>query len=45
MIHDAVLNACDAKDGVKDGVIENPPACSFDFATLDLQGRRSRPIA
>src|SRR6185295_18917149 len=24
MIHDAVLNACDASDGVKDGVIENP---------------------
>jgi feruloyl esterase len=40
MIHDAVLNACDAKDGVKDGVIEHPPACSFDFTALHLQGRR-----
>jgi hypothetical protein len=38
MIHDAVLNACDAKDGVKDGVIENPPACSFDFAALTCKG-------
>jgi feruloyl esterase len=34
MIHNAVLAACDAADGVKDGVIENPPACRFDFASL-----------
>ena len=33
MIHAAVLEACDAKDGVKDGVIENPLACHFDFAS------------
>ena len=38
MIHDAVLNACDAKDGVKDGVIENPPRCAFDFAALACAG-------
>jgi len=29
-IHDAVLQACDALDGVKDRVIENPLVCSFD---------------
>jgi Tannase and feruloyl esterase len=34
MIHAAVLNACDALDGVKDGVIENPQTCRFDYATL-----------
>src|SRR5947207_9791086 len=34
MIHNAVLAACDAGDGVKDGIIENPPACHFDFASL-----------
>jgi len=34
MIHDAVLGACDAEDGVKDGVIENPPSCRFDYASL-----------
>jgi feruloyl esterase len=34
MIHDAVLNACDALDGVKDGVIENPSRCKFDPKTL-----------
>ena len=27
MIHDAVLDACDALDGVKDGVIEDPARC------------------
>ncbi|HEV3329535.1 MAG TPA: tannase/feruloyl esterase family alpha/beta hydrolase [Bryobacteraceae bacterium] len=30
VIHNAVLAACDALDGVKDGVIENPRACHFD---------------
>lgn len=38
MIHDAVLAACDAKDGVKDGVIEDPLRCSFDFTTLTCSG-------
>jgi pimeloyl-ACP methyl ester carboxylesterase len=30
VLHDAVMAACDAKDGVKDGVIEDPTKCSFD---------------
>ena len=34
LIHNAVLQACDAHDGVKDGVIENPAACSFDPQVL-----------
>jgi feruloyl esterase len=38
MIHNAVLGACDALDGVKDGVIEDPVRCSFDFATLTCSG-------
>jgi len=29
-LHTAVLNACDANDGVKDGVLENPLTCTFD---------------
>jgi feruloyl esterase len=38
MIHAAVLDACDALDGVKDGVIENPLRCHFDYATLACKG-------
>jgi len=38
MIHDAVLNACDASDGVKDGVIGNPLTCKFDYAALTCKG-------
>jgi feruloyl esterase len=34
LIHDAVLAACDAGDGVKDGVVENPQACRFDPQVL-----------
>src|SRR4030095_2437258 len=34
MIHDAVVNACDASDGVRDGVLENPRMCKFDYAEL-----------
>jgi feruloyl esterase len=30
MIHQAVLAQCDALDGVKDGLIENPTQCHFD---------------
>jgi hypothetical protein len=34
VIHAAALAACDAKDGVKDGVIEDPPHCKFDPGVL-----------
>jgi feruloyl esterase len=30
ILHDAVMNACDALDGVKDGVLEDPTRCKFD---------------
>jgi feruloyl esterase len=33
-INNAVLQACDANDGVKDGVVENPRACKFDPKVL-----------
>jgi len=33
-INKAVLGACDALDGVKDGVIEDPMKCKFDYASL-----------
>jgi feruloyl esterase len=34
-IHQAALNACDAGDGVKDGLIENPTRCRFDPRVLE----------
>lgn len=34
LVHDAVLNACDGLDGAKDGVLENPLACTFDPKVL-----------
>jgi feruloyl esterase len=34
VLHDAVIRACDALDGVRDGVIENPAQCRFDPDTL-----------
>ena len=30
MLHAAVLAKCDAADGLKDGIIQNPPACNFE---------------
>jgi len=38
VIHAAVLGACDALDGVKDGVIEDPARCSYDLAALTCAG-------
>jgi len=40
-IEDATLAACDAKDGVKDGVIDEPDKCHFDPATLLCHGAES----
>ena len=37
MINRAALNACDAKDGVTDGLINDPRACSFDVAKLQCK--------
>lgn len=34
LLHKAALAACDALDGVKDGVIENPMKCHFDPQVL-----------
>jgi feruloyl esterase len=38
LVHGAVLEACDALDGVKDGVIENPIRCRFDPGVLQCKG-------
>jgi feruloyl esterase len=34
VIHKAVLDGCDALDGVKDGVLEDPGRCHFDPKTI-----------
>ena len=36
-IHDAVMGACDAIDGVKDGLIADPRRCRFDPKTLECR--------
>ena len=36
-LHAAVLEACDARDGVTDGVLEDPRTCTFDPAALQCQ--------
>jgi feruloyl esterase len=41
VIHAAVLQACDAQDGVRDGVVENPLACRFDPRILACKGADS----
>ena len=40
-IERAALAQCDAADGVKDGVIENPLACRFDPSVLLCKGDQS----
>ncbi len=38
IVQRAALVACDTLDGAKDGLIEDPPRCQFDPATIQCQG-------
>ena len=38
VIHNAVLEACDTMDGVKDGVLDDPRRCRFDPGVLQCKG-------
>jgi feruloyl esterase len=44
MIHRFVLDACDANDGVKDGLIEDPTSCKVDFEKLTCKGKTAQTI-
>jgi len=37
VLHDAVLAACDATDGLKDGLVSDPSRCRFDPVTVQCQ--------
>src|SRR5215467_4608459 len=37
-LSEAAVNACDAQDGVKDGLINNPRACKFDPSVMLCKG-------
>jgi feruloyl esterase len=37
-LHQAALDACDALDGLKDGLIADPTKCRFDPAVLECKG-------
>jgi feruloyl esterase len=38
VLHQAALDACDARDGVKDGIINDPTRCKFDPAVTQCKG-------
>jgi feruloyl esterase len=38
VLHQAALDACDAMDGVTDGVIEDPMRCHFNPKTVECKG-------
>jgi feruloyl esterase len=38
LVNGAVLDACDARDGVKDGLLNDPRACTFDVSVLLCKG-------
>ncbi len=41
LVVDGILKACDATDGVKDGMIFNPKQCHFDPAVLQCPGGKT----
>jgi feruloyl esterase len=38
LLHQAVIEACDAADGLKDGLIDDPTKCKFDPGVLECKG-------
>ena len=40
LLRKGILDACDAQDGVADGLVSNPAACRFDPAALQCKGAK-----
>lgn len=45
LLHKAVLESCDARDGITDGQIDDPRLCSFDPATLGCPREERASVA
>ena len=41
-LHADVLKKCDERDGLKDGIIDDPRACSFDLSQVNYLSRAQR---
>ena len=41
LLRKGILDACDAQDGVVDGLVSNPAACRFDPAALQCSGAKT----
>jgi feruloyl esterase len=41
LVHKAAIEACDAVDGVKDGIIDDPTRCKFDPGVLLCKGEEN----
>jgi feruloyl esterase len=44
VLHDAVLAACDAGDGLKDGIVGDPIGCRFDPGSVQCKEGPSTPL-
>lgn len=42
ILHQAVLDQCDASDGVKDGIVSDPFACHPDFKAVECKGAEQK---
>ena len=45
LVNSAVIDACDARDGVTDGVLNDPRSCTFDVAALQCKAGADRETA